>query len=211
MTGYLGAWGEAEAERVIEKSRFLGYCARTAGEEAAKAFLEKIRREHPAATHVCYGYIADPLGNLQRFSDAGEPQGTAGLPILGVLKAQKLCETTVAVVRYFGGIKLGAGGLTRAYANLAADAVAAAEKRSFEPCTELMLTVAYSEVMPLLRALEAREVTVLSRTFASDACIVAAVREGEADALFEGLRSALSGRIRCSRGRTYLHPFPLRG
>ncbi len=209
QTGYLGAWGEAAAERVIEKSRFLGYCARTAGEEEAKAFLERIRSLHPAATHVCYGYIADPLGNLQRFSDAGEPQGTAGLPILGVLKAQKLCETSVAVVRYFGGIKLGAGGLTRAYANTAADAVAAAEKRSFEPCTELIFTVDYPEVTPLLRELSLRAVPVLSRDFSVRASVKVAVRAGEAEALSGAVISALNGRAACTMGSTYLHPFPV--
>ena len=87
------------AEKVIEKSRFLTYAAHTAGEEEARAFLERVRAEHPLATHVCHAYVADRLGNLMRFSDDGEPQGTAGMPILGVLRARKLFECAVAVVR----------------------------------------------------------------------------------------------------------------
>ena len=210
MTGYLGAWGEASAERVIERSRFLGYCARTAGEDEARAFLERVRRAHPAATHVSYGYIADADGNLQRFSDAGEPQGTAGLPILGVLKAQKLFETAIAVVRYFGGIKLGAGGLTRAYAGIAADAAAAAEKRCFEPCTELTVSVGYSEVTALLRFLDARGAEVREKTFAEGARITVAVREAEAADFENALFSLLSGRASCVRGDAFIYPFPVK-
>lgn len=110
-------------EKIIEKSRFLTYTAHTAGEEDARAFLASVRAGHPLATHVCYAFIADSIGNLQRFSDDGEPQGTAGMPILNVIKAQGLFETTVAVVRYFGGIKLGAGGLVSAYSRSVSEAL----------------------------------------------------------------------------------------
>ena len=96
---YLSVRGEAVTERIVEKSRFIAFVAHTSGEAEVKAFLARVRGEHPQATHVCYGYIADAIGNEQRFSDAGEPQGTAGMPILSVLKARKLYETTVAVVR----------------------------------------------------------------------------------------------------------------
>ena len=119
---YKSVVGEHFAEKTIEKSKFLAYVSHAEGEDAAKAYLGKVRALHPMATHVCYGYIADKVGNLQRFSDDGEPQGTAGMPILGVLKAKELRFATAAVVRYFGGIKLGAGGLTRAYAGCAAEA-----------------------------------------------------------------------------------------
>ncbi len=205
---YLGLYGRAEAERVIERSRFLGYAARTAGEEEAQAFLEEVRKSHPGATHVCYGYVADPLGNLQRFSDAGEPQGTAGLPILGAIKAQKLCESTVAVVRYFGGVKLGAGGLVRAYAGTAADVLSAAEKRSFEPCRTVRFVVAYPEVGPLLCFLEKTSAEILGREFSSEAAVSVAIRESEREALCKDAVSALFGRVRIELGATEVHPFP---
>ncbi len=206
---YLGVFGEATYERVIEKSRFLSFAARTAGEEEAKKFLDSVRLRHAGATHVCYGYVADALGNLQRFSDDGEPQGTAGLPILGVIKAQKLSETAVAVVRYFGGIKLGAGGLTRAYAQAAADVLAAAEKRSFEECRELILSVGYAEVGPLLRFLEGRGAEILSREFAEGAEVTVAVREAERQIFSADLAGALLGRVKVKEGRSYVHPFPV--
>ncbi len=206
---YVGVYGRAEAERVIEKSRFLSYSARTAGEEEARAFLDEVRAMHPAATHVCYGYIADALGNLQRFSDAGEPQGTAGLPILGVLKAQKLCESTVAVVRYFGGIKLGAGGLTRAYAGAAADVLERAEKRSFEDCRTLRAIVGYAEIGPLLKYLETSEAEIGAREFGTEAAVTLKVREARREAFCADLVSALAGRIRIEQGERSVYPFPI--
>lgn len=106
----LTVFGRHESEKVIEKSRFIAYSEHVESEEEAKNFLSEIRSKHTLATHCCYAFIADKTGNLMRFSDDGEPQGTAGMPILDVLKNKKLTETAVAVVRYFGGIKLGAGG-----------------------------------------------------------------------------------------------------
>ena len=92
---------------------------------------------------MCYAFVADKLGNLQRFSDDGEPQGTAGVPILEVLKNKKLFETAVAVVRYFGGIKLGAGGLVRAYSHSASIAVAAGGIVTRAMCSRLKVTCDY--------------------------------------------------------------------
>jgi len=164
---YLSVFGETVAERTIEKSRFIAYVSHIEGEEEAKAFLSRVRAEHPLATHVCYGYVADALGNEQRFSDAGEPQGTAGMPILGVLKAQGLFQTAIAVVRYFGGIKLGAGGLTRAYSTSAAEAVAAAQLCEYAVCVPLEIKAEYAETNALLKFFTAKNANVLLREFDS--------------------------------------------
>ena len=134
---YLSVAKPSLYEKVIEKSRFLTYVAHTEDEAAARAFLAEVRAQHPLATHVCYAFVADRIGNLMRFSDDGEPQGTAGMPILGVIRARKLFETGVAVVRYFGGIKLGAGGLTRAYSSSAAEALERAEICEYAVCVEV--------------------------------------------------------------------------
>ena len=172
MNMYTSVVGESVTEKVIEKSRFLTFVGHTEGEAEAKAFLARVRALHPLATHVCYGYIADKVGNEQRFSDDGEPQGTAGMPILGVLKAQKLFETTVAVVRYFGGIKLGAGGLTRAYAGSAAEGCEAAQKKTYTTGVELLLEVDYAEVNAVMRFLESE--IVLAREFGANAAFTSA-------------------------------------
>ena len=126
-----------ESEKIIEKSRFLTYSTHVESEEEARAFLSGVRKAHSLATHVCYAFIADKIGNLQRFSDDGEPQGTAGVPILEVLKNKKLFETAVAVVRYFGGVKLGAGGLVRAYSSCAAENLDGAEIRVLTPASNM--------------------------------------------------------------------------
>lgn len=195
-------------EKVIEKSRFLTYTAHTAGEEDARAFLASVRAGHPLATHVCYAFIADSIGNLQRFSDDGEPQGTAGMPILNVIKAQGLFETTVAVVRYFGGIKLGAGGLTRAYSSSAAEALAESEKCVYDMCSEILLRAEYPEVNALMRFLEGR-CAVLGREFAADAAFTVRVREGDTASFCAELADLLNGKVQIFEQNKYFSAFPL--
>lgn len=200
---------EAVCERIVEKSRFLGYCAHVAGEEEAREFLSRVRAEHPQATHVCYGFVADKTGNLQRFSDDNEPQGTAGMPILNVIKAQKLFETAVAVVRYFGGIKLGAGGLTRAYSAAAAEAVSAAELCEYAVCVPLEIRAEYAETNALLKFFTAKRANVLSREFASGVCFRVAVREEEAEGFVAELNNTVNGRADIVKGDGYYFPFPI--
>ena len=195
-------------ERNIERSRFLAYAAHTAGEEEARAFLAGIRTEHPLATHVCYAFIADRTGNLQRFSDDGEPQGTAGMPILNVLKAQALFEAAVAVVRYFGGVKLGAGGLTRAYSSLAAEVLAAAPRAEYDLCRELLLCAGYAEINALLRFCEGK-CLMLKKEFLQDARFCVRVREREAEGFSAGLKNALGGKVQIFPQNAYFSPFPL--
>ena len=105
---YLSVNGCTETVRIIEKSRFITTSAHVCSEEEAKAFIAEVSAKYSDATHNCFAYICDNLGNFLRFSDDGEPQGTAGMPILELLKNKKLYETAVVVTRYFGGIKLGA-------------------------------------------------------------------------------------------------------
>lgn len=119
-------------EIVISKSRFIAHCARVETEEAAQSFIEQIKKEHRNATHNCSAYIIGEHDQIQKANDDGEPSGTAGVPILDVLKKQHLKDTVVVVTRYFGGIKLGAGGLVRAYGKsttVGIEAVGVVERR----------------------------------------------------------------------------------
>ena len=188
---YLSVTGECAAEKIIEKSRFLAYAAHVESETEAKDFLARLRGEHPLATHVCYGYVSDKLGNEQRFSDDNEPQGTAGMPILNVIKAQKLYETAVAVVRYFGGIKLGAGGLTRAYSSSAAEVIASSKKCLFDTCVE------------------ENACEILSRNFGESAEFIAAVRECCAAEFQARLNDYLNGKARFAELTRRYFPFPV--
>ena len=102
-------------ELEINKSRFLAYKLELNSVEDVKPFIEKLKKEHKKARHFCYAYVFNKDGVSEKCSDDGEPGGTAGYPILNVIKKKGLTNVLVVVVRYFGGIKLGAGGLTRAY------------------------------------------------------------------------------------------------
>lgn len=104
-----------EDETIINKSRFIGYAMPIETEEEALEFIEEIKTKHRDATHNVYAYVLGENSNIQRFSDDGEPSGTAGIPALEVLKKEDLRNIVVVVTRYFGGVKLGAGGLIRAY------------------------------------------------------------------------------------------------
>ncbi|MFD2629178.1 YigZ family protein [Oceanobacillus kapialis] len=110
-------------EIVIQKSRFIGHVARVETEEAAQQFIQEIKKKHAAATHNCSAYMIGEHDQIQKANDDGEPSGTAGVPILEVLKKKNLKDTVVVVTRYFGGIKLGAGGLIRAYGNATTEAL----------------------------------------------------------------------------------------
>ncbi|WP_017569501.1 YigZ family protein [Nocardiopsis halotolerans] len=107
----------------IRKSRFLCALARVDSEDAARAFIAERRRTHWNANHNCTAYVLGDRGDIQRSSDDGEPGGTAGLPMLEVLRHRELTGTVAVVTRYFGGVKLGAGGLIRAYGNAVSAAV----------------------------------------------------------------------------------------
>ncbi|SFM23986.1 uncharacterized protein, YigZ family [Gracilibacillus orientalis] len=104
-------------EQLIQKSRFIGYVQRVANEDDAQQFIQSIKKKHADATHNCSAYMIGEHDQIQKANDDGEPSGTAGVPILEVLKKRQLKDTAVVVTRYFGGTKLGAGGLIRAYSS----------------------------------------------------------------------------------------------
>lgn len=112
---YMTVHNHGEGEIIINKSRFIGYTKPVESEEDALEFIEEIKEKHKDATHNVFAYVIGEDNNIQRYSDDGEPSGTAGIPILEILKKEDLRNTAVVVTRYFGGIKLGVGGLVRAY------------------------------------------------------------------------------------------------
>ncbi|PWA12636.1 YigZ family protein [Pueribacillus theae] len=110
-------------EIYIQKSRFIAYIGRAESEEEAQAFIQSIKKKHYDATHNCSAYLIGENNEIQKANDDGEPNGTAGIPILEVLKKRGLKDTVVVVTRYFGGIKLGTGGLIRAYGSAASEVI----------------------------------------------------------------------------------------
>ena len=123
LNRYLTVKSRGEHEIVIEKSRFICHIQRAVTEEEAQAFIQSIKKQHWNATHNCSAYLIGEHDLIQKANDDGEPSGTAGVPMLEVLKKRKLKDTVVVVTRYFGGIKLGAGGLIRAYGKSVSEAI----------------------------------------------------------------------------------------
>ena len=142
-----------ESEIVINKSRFLGYCIPVSSEEEAQEALAQIRKKHYDARHCCYAFRLHE-GGIVRSSDDGEPSGTAGAPILGVLLGAGVENVLCAVVRYFGGVLLGTGGLVRAYGKAASEALSQAGTLQIRVCARLQTTVSYSSynlLEPMIR------------------------------------------------------------
>ena len=142
MKEYITVSHRSEEEYIINKSRFIGYCAPVSTQEQAVEFINEIRKKHSDATHNVYAYqIRNP--EYSRYSDDGEPQGTAGMPVLDVIKKNGLTDVCVVVTRYFGGILLGAGGLVRAYSHSAKLACEGAEIIRMSPCSVLEVKCDY--------------------------------------------------------------------
>ncbi|CAM3480864.1 YigZ family protein [Parendozoicomonas haliclonae] len=135
-------------EEIIKKSRFITYLARTTGREEAQAFIQSLKEEHPDARHHCWAFIAGAPNDAQQwgFSDDGEPSGTAGKPILARLEGSGCGEVCAVVVRYYGGIKLGTGGLVRAYGGGAGAAVQQLTTELKVPHDDLQLTCEYDQL-----------------------------------------------------------------
>ncbi|WP_246942768.1 YigZ family protein [Bacillus pinisoli] len=123
LLSYKTIKGYGEFEINIQKSRFICYVERATTEEQAQEFIQKIKKLHRDANHSCSAYLIGEYNQIQKANDDGEPSGTAGVPILEVLKKKELKDTVVVVTRYFGGIKLGAGGLIRAYGSATSDGI----------------------------------------------------------------------------------------
>lgn len=138
---------------MISKSRFLGFCIPVSSEAEAQEALSQIRKKHYDARHCCYAFRLQE-GGVARSSDDGEPSGTAGAPILAVLSGARVENVLCAVVRYFGGVLLGTGGLVRAYGKAASEALQAAGIVSILVCEKISITVtyaAYQLIEPMIR------------------------------------------------------------
>ena len=154
---YITIANEFRTEYIIEKSRFIATIAPVSTEEEAQAFMQRISKEFWDATHNCTAYAIGPRQEQQRSSDNGEPSGTAGKPMLEVLKKTTITNVAVVVTRYYGGIKLGAGGLIRAYSHSVAKAVQEGPKLLIAPRQIVSLTIDYSYFGSVERQLQTLE------------------------------------------------------
>jgi len=173
---YLTVEGEYENLIVIERSKFICYVKGVENEDDAKEFVAKIKKQHSLATHNCYAYIGDEKGLVQKFSDDGEPQGTAGLPMLEVLKGKKLYKTVAVVTRYFGGVKLGTGGLVRAYSGSVSDCLEKCKIVKRELAKFLTVSSDYDGYPKLLKLVK-NGIAIIKTDFALGVMVTFAIKE----------------------------------
>jgi uncharacterized YigZ family protein len=186
MPSYPSPAGEARAEIREKGSRFLAILGPAADEERARARLIALEREYSEATHCCWAWrLGDPP--RERSSDAGEPAGTAGVPILQVLRGAGLSDVLAVVVRWFGGTKLGKGGLARAYAAAVREALPLLPVVLRVPAVLLALRIPYERVGAVKRLVHPPEVELEAEEYGEDARLVLAVHEGRVEALREAL------------------------
>ena len=193
MEDYLVPRGVGQAEYIEKKSRFLGGVYPVTSEQEAKEILERVRRQHYDARHNCWCYILK--SGQKRYSDDGEPQGTAGQPMLNVFERERVVDVLCVVTRYFGGILLGAGGLCRAYTKAAKDALDAAGISKMQPWLRQQITVSYALFERAKLLIAAQEGTVEDAQYGADILITYRIPEGADERLRTALREASSGSV----------------
>ena len=193
MEDYLVPRGVGQAEYIEKKSRFLGGVYPVTSEQEAKEILERVRRQHYDARHNCWCYILK--SGQKRYSDDGEPQGTAGQPMLNVFERERVVDVLCIVTRYFGGILLGAGGLCRAYTKAAKDALDAAGISKMQPWLRQQITVPYALFERAKLLIAAQEGAVEDAQYGADILITYRIPEGADERLRTALREASSGSV----------------
>jgi len=187
-------------ESEINRSRFICTLAPAATEEEAQEFVARVRREHPTATHNCYAYVIGADASVQKASDDGEPGGTAGVPMLQMLTRREVCYAVAVVTRYYGGVKLGAGGLIRAYGGVvgeALDALGTRTRRRFRLAT---VTVGHQRAGRLENELRATGRTVREVRYAAEVTIEIALPDAEVEEFRRWLADATAGEARVELG-----------
>ena len=193
MEQYLIPAKEGASEYIEKKSRFIGQVFPVTTEQEAKATIERVRRQHYDARHNCWCYILK--SGQKRYSDDGEPQGTAGQPMLNVLDREHVVDVLCVVTRYFGGILLGAGGLCRAYTKAAKDALDAAGICKMQPWLRQTVSAPYA-LFERVKLLIAAQAGVLEDAqYGADILVTYRIPAGADEALRTALREASSGTI----------------
>ena len=201
MSGFKTVAGEAESVSVIERSKFICLIKGIETESDAKDFILSARKKYPLANHYCYAYIADEKGLNQKFSDDGEPHGTAGMPILTVLKSRAIYKTVAVVVRYFGGIKLGTGGLSRAYGGAVSSALDGADIREFSDAEFYTLSLNYGGYEKISSALIG---AVVSTEYGESVKVKIAVKPSGGQNLIAKISELLGSEVKIvSEGKGY--------
>ena len=209
ITGEMPTDGVSPVLYEIQHSRFLAYVIHAEKEEAVRVWLQSVKKEHYEARHIPYAMVLGVRADRQRSSDDGEPGGTAGSPILEAIKARGVTDAAVAVVRYFGGIKLGAGGLIRAYAHTAGLGLDAAAKVRMTPLQAMYVQIDYDLLAAAERYLRDTEIQTEEAAYADVVTLALLVPTGDIELHQRALTDLTAGRARYRLGERRHVALPL--
>lgn len=198
----------SEDEFIINKSRFIGHGCPCETEEEALKFLAEMREKYKDASHNCYAYIIGANMGIMRYSDDGEPGGTAGMPIIEVLKARGVTNCCCVVTRYFGGVLLGAGGLVRAYTKGAVAALNACGVGVMHPTYRVLMDVSYPMLSKIEYHLAGQPVIIEEKTFTDVVTISLLVKDVDEEALIKAMVDVSEGTIEPMRFDEFYRAWP---
>ena len=208
MSSYLTLEKQAETEYIVQKSRFIGFAAPVTSAEDALNVLDKIKKNSRDASHHCFAYIIGQNKSVQRYSDDGEPSGTAGKPIIEVMTAKDVVDCIVIITRYFGGVLLGAGGLTRAYAHSTSLALSAAGICTMHETLRLNLQIAYPYWDKVEHALKSLPVIIEKTEYLENVKLSILCRFVDEANIIEELQKVTDGKLAPIRdGEPFFHPW----
>ena len=209
LTTYLTIQENGTHEIEIKKSRFICHLYRIESEDEAKMLLNKIKKEHWKASHNCHAYVLGDENELQRSSDDGEPSGTAGLPMLEILKKRNIINTLAIVTRYFGGTELGKGGLIRAYGgavNEALDVVGIVQGKLQQ---EIHVTLDYTQHSKFDYFIENSTYSIKENAFTDKVVVTCMVDEPQIEVFYTDVTELFSGQALLEKGNKTYHETPI--
>lgn len=209
LESYFTILSDGESEIEIKKSRFICSLKRVYSEEEAKEFITQKKKEHWKANHNCSAFVIGEKSEIQRSSDDGEPSGTAGVPMLEVLKKQELINVVAVVTRYFGGTKLGAGGLIRAYSRSVSHALAEIGLVEGKLQQEIQLTISYPNVGKIQNFMEINPYTLQDTFYGEHVNIICLVDETKTEQFMAEVVELLNGQVSFEEGECSYHEIPI--
>ncbi|MBM7689694.1 YigZ family protein [Enterococcus ureilyticus] len=209
LESYFTIRSDGESEIEIKKSRFICSLKRVYSEDEAKIFIAQKKKEHWKATHNCSAFIIGEKSAIQRSSDDGEPSGTAGVPMLEVLKKQELINVVAVVTRYFGGTKLGSGGLIRAYSHAVSHALTEIGLVEGKLQQEIRLTISYPNVSKVQNFMENNLYTIKETVYGEQVTIICLVDEPNTEQFMTEIVEQLNGQVHFDKGKCSYHEQPI--
>lgn len=205
LTHYLTIKTNGEHEFEIKKSRFICQLARVADETSAQKFIAACKKKHYKATHNCSAYLIGEHDEYQRAHDDGEPVGTAGVPMLEVLRREHLKNVVAVTTRYFGGIKLGAGGLIRAYSNSVSQALAQIGLVEGKLQQTLLATIDYAQLGKVNHYLETENIAIIDTTYLTQVTLTLSIDQNRLKSVQTQLTDLLAGQVAFKLGDKSYH------